>query len=843
MLNLELRDYQVELLDRLRRSIVQHQKTILCANTGAGKCLAIDTPVMLYSGRIVRADEVRDGDLLMGPDSKPRKVLGTCRGTDKMFRVTPAKGDPYVTNSVHVLTLKMNASRNGRSKGEIVDIDIPSYFAETESFRHCAKGFRVPVSFPDREQPSIDPYLVGVWLGDGSRDSMEITLSWEDRSSILPSIDRVAIQHGVSTKEYGKEKGKCSRYGITSERGKENPVLSQFRKWGLMPAKFIPDDIKLGSRETRMDVLAGIIDTDGHLSRGGYDLVFKDKELANDVVFVARSLGLAAYAKQCTKGIKETGFTGQYHRISISGDCSLIPCRVDRKKAPARLINKDALNYGIKVSEIGVGEYAGFEIDGDGRFLLGDFTVTHNTRMAKYILGRAAERNPSGRYGFFVHRRGLVDNASYSFSEEPSLPHGILMSGRECSGGLPIQVGSIDSLLAWYVKDGKWQYDFTFDVLIYDEAHAHLAKLVKVANAQDEKRKQLRKKPCVYIGLSATPSCDGINFFNDIVLGPSAQWLQEQGFAAKFSYYGGKEGKLGLLVKKGGEFTKDSVAKAMEGLAGDLVRDWKKYSGGAPTVGFFPRLSHAEEARRILCDNGIRAEYVDGTTPDEERRAIFGRLNRLEIDYICNVGVIERGTDIGVGCVQLCTAVGSKERYLQMVGRGSRVNATAPDCVVIDHGGNVARHGFWEDDRTWTLDQSEAKLTDGERPTIRCPNCGRVYRGGKCSACAYEPKQTERAAQGLQFDGGELKPITKRDKKPTKMTSEEIMKSALYAAGRSGKTCAQAIFIAKGIAKKKGVTDFKIPKFVEHHGQRTALPSYTSFDRTRKVADVFDWTT
>lgn len=478
-------------------------------------------------------------------------------------------------------------------------------------------------------------------------------------------------------------------------------------------------------------------------------------------------------------------------------------------------------------------------------------TGAGKTRMAKWILGKAAERNPKGVYGFFVHRRGLVDNASDSFNESPSLEHGVMMSGRKIAGGHPVQVGSIDSLLAWYVEKDPatkvevWQYDYTFDMVVYDEAHAHLSKLIRCANAHDVKRAAMGLKPCVYIGLSATPSCDGIGWFNDIVYGPPAKWLQEQGFAANYTYYGGAECKVSKLVSRGGEFTKESVAAAFDGLAGDMVRDWHRYADKSPTVGFFPRLSHARDAQAILLSNGIRAEYVDGATKDEERQRIFRALNDGSIDYICNVGVIERGTDIGVGCVQLCTAVKNLAKYLQMIGRGSRVNPLAPNCIVIDHGANIQREGFgfWEDERTWSLDQTKIKVADGDRASIKCPGCGAIYRGGRCSKCAYEPTPKELKSQDLMFVGGELKRFTKSDrKKPSTATPQDIMVSALFAAGRSGKTFGQAIGIAKRIAKQKGV-EFRVPKHIDRrNGERCALPSYGSADTKRKVSEVFTWT-
>lgn len=470
------------------------------------------------------------------------------------------------------------------------------------------------------------------------------------------------------------------------------------------------------------------------------------------------------------------------------------------------------------------------------RCILQSQTGSGKTKMAQWMLANAAARNPSGRYGFAVHRRGLVDNASDSFDD---LPHGVIMSGVETMPGQSVQVASIDTLLSWYVDETGWKHDFTFDLLVFDECHSHLAKLMKMAGAMDKRREELGLPQCCYVGLSATPRCQGINWFRSIVHGPSCEWLQEQGYAAKFSYYGATKGQLGQLVKRGREFTKDSVSKAFDGLGGALVRDWKRIADGVPTVGFFPRLEQAREAMRLLREAGVRAAYVDGNTKDEKRRKVYDQLDNREIDYICNVGVIERGTDLGVGCVQLCTAVGKEERYMQMIGRGSRVNEHAKECIVIDHGGNIARHGFWEDVRDWSLDWSAKKAGEqGTRATVECPGCGRAYRGGACTVCGHEPTKRELKQQGLEFDGSDMVQIDRKSKPKPKPKSDQIMARALAIAGKSGKSVGQAVAMAYGIAEREGVRDFRVPDRI--YNKR--MPRRDDFEWKRLASQVFPWT-
>ena len=125
-------------------------------------------------------------------------------------------------------------------------------------------------------------------------------------------------------------------------------------------------------------VLAGLIDTDGSLCKSGYDYITKSKRLAEDVVFICRSVGLAAYMNECKKSC-QNGFTGNYYRVSISGDCSIIPCRCERKRSQARKQIKRVDVTGFSIEAVGSGDYFGFELDGDHLYLDGYFVRHHNS--------------------------------------------------------------------------------------------------------------------------------------------------------------------------------------------------------------------------------------------------------------------------------------------------------------------------------------------------------------------------------------------------------------------------------------------------------------------------------
>lgn len=150
------------------------------------------------------------------------------------------------------------------------------------------------------------------------------------------------------------------------------------------------------NRSNRLKLLAGLIDTDGYVQKANcINIISKYEHLATDIAFLARSLGFAAYISEVQKSCTNCVDTSKrpYFSVNISGDLSEIPCVLARKICDARTINKDPLAVGFKIEDAGYGDYYGFEIDGNRRFLLGDFTVTHNTRVGVIIAGELLARH------------------------------------------------------------------------------------------------------------------------------------------------------------------------------------------------------------------------------------------------------------------------------------------------------------------------------------------------------------------------------------------------------------------------------------------------------------------
>lgn len=364
----------------------------------AAGCHPYWTKLLRADGSVVLAGEVREGERLMGMDGSPRTVLRCIRGEGSIYEVVPVKGQPFMVNANHILTLVGSKFRS--IAGKVIDVAVKDV---TTKILGNYKLFRVPVTAFYKAPCSLplDPYFLGVLIGDGclgaaagsqvsvTKPDPEIeACCWENAARLGMEVDRTVNSSACPTYNF-RMPGSYSR-----GRYEKTPIrilleaLGLFRK--LSGERFIPSMYKTASFEERASLLAGILDTDGHYGNGMYDYVSQSEQLAMDVAFVARSLGLAAYVQPCQKAC-QTGAVGDYFRVGISGELSFLPLRIPRKQAKPRRQIKSVLRTGIKeIRYVGEGYYFGFTLDGDGHYLLDDFTVTHNSGKSTLLVERTA---------------------------------------------------------------------------------------------------------------------------------------------------------------------------------------------------------------------------------------------------------------------------------------------------------------------------------------------------------------------------------------------------------------------------------------------------------------------
>ncbi len=414
----------------------EHISLVVCGHVDAGKCFQKGTKIKMYNGLAKNIEDINVGETVMGIDSNPRHVLSTTSGKSEMFNIIPTSyGGIYTVNDEHILTLKASACKNliydesrdryhvrwltkeglkeesfSKSKydvnykeeaekflnkienseeyikkGDIIDIKLKSYMDLNKSSQDMFKGFSVGVEY-ENKNIDIDPYLYGLWLGDGTSKASSITSADQE---IVDYLNNWATENRLKINKVSNY-----RYDITTgtnEGGARRNNFTNFLKdnnlWGN---KHIIDKYKYNNRLTRMNLLAGLIDSDGSMTHNCYDIIFKNEKLAYDTVELSRSLGFRTTINKCEKTCvisSNNRVTGVYHRIFISGEgLEQIPVLLERKKCHIRESKKDACVSGIKIESIGQDEYFGFELDNDGRFLLDDFTVTHNSTTTGHLI-------------------------------------------------------------------------------------------------------------------------------------------------------------------------------------------------------------------------------------------------------------------------------------------------------------------------------------------------------------------------------------------------------------------------------------------------------------------------
>jgi replicative DNA helicase len=377
-------------LDRLTSGWQASDLIIVAARPGMGKCLGKGTNVLMYDGSLKKVEDIKVGDLLMGDDSTPRRVLSLARGREKMYWIRQNKGIDYRVNESHILSLKKSCEEGKGERGSVLDISVKELLQCSKKFRSNYKGYKVPVDFPEKKVP-LAPYFLGLWLGDGTTDKNEISTRDEE---VIAYLADYADALDLPLKSYEENPRKCPRYsisgGYTGNKGYSLKV--ELRNIGVLGNKHIPRDFLVNSTEKRLELLAGLIDSDGHYltQSNGYSITLKDDRLIRDIKFLCDTLGFRTTLKPRIARIKSLGYETTVYRLRIYGDIERIPVRIERKKANSWRSRVDWQVTGIRIEPDIVDDYYGFEIDGNGRFLLEDMTVTHNTSFTLSLAKNAA---------------------------------------------------------------------------------------------------------------------------------------------------------------------------------------------------------------------------------------------------------------------------------------------------------------------------------------------------------------------------------------------------------------------------------------------------------------------
>jgi superfamily II DNA or RNA helicase len=410
-------------------------------------------------------------------------------------------------------------------------------------------------------------------------------------------------------------------------------------------------------------------------------------------------------------------------------------------------------------------------------------TGSGKTTISAAIIKAAVEKG--SRVLFLAPRRELIYQA-YSTFQRFGLNATIIMAGEDRTMDGDVQVASKDTLHAWCIRSQKRRLPLA-DLIIVDEAHTSISKsYIDIFSAYPNAR---------IIGLTATPAAPkgkGLgNIYDDIVKAWGVRELTEAGYLMPVRYFGPTTPDLENVGIRNGDYIEKDLDAAMDQpqLIGDIVSNWLRIASARRTVVFCVTRKHG----RHICDEfirvGVRAEYADGMTSDEERKAIFSRVASGETQVLVNVLIATFGVDIPpLDCAVLARPTKDLTLYLQCVGRILRPSPETgkTDAVVIDHAGAVMQHGYVDDDFPWSLDGKETvqerreriKKEKKEPKEITCFKCKAIFKASHiCPSCGHEmiPK-----GEALPVYEAELQEISRTKAKLNKAVDYD-QKAVFYA--------------------------------------------------------------
>ena len=404
-----LREEQLKVKNEAIANLNRTGSTLMSMYCGFGKCLGYDTPVLCFNGLIKKVQNIVVGDELMGDDSTPRRVMSLARGRDRMYRIDLDYGESFTANSCHVLSLyaihhrkkvqipnssyiytvhfdrgimdymwvvfsdKYSANHflNTIDSDARVDISIEDFLQLTTYSRYGLMAYRNRVYFPENTI-YMNPYFLGLWLGVGDEHTKEIKITEPDIIQYMTEMLEQIDIDSVKIEKNDEIEKITTRVILDREKSNLNKAMNWYR---LFDVKTIPTDFLYNTQCIRLSVLAGLIDSCGEYSDTMYYIYLKTKRMCCDSLYLIRSLGFnCIWYDSLRKGVVT------YVMLFAANTGPKIPVLLDKNQSGYYFQNENCstlMNFSI--SPIGERDYYGFEIDGNHRFLLGDFTVTHNT--------------------------------------------------------------------------------------------------------------------------------------------------------------------------------------------------------------------------------------------------------------------------------------------------------------------------------------------------------------------------------------------------------------------------------------------------------------------------------
>lgn len=357
------------------------------------KALRDDQDLHYTDGSVRPIGLAKEGDEIFGSDGKPTTIVGVYpQGEVDLYEVEMADGRKSICCDEHlwtvydyqakkykVLPLK-ELMREGWSYNRKRVIDKKE--GESTIYKYFIP-INKEVDYDFNVKLPIDPYFLGLWLGDGSSNLTAITTI---DSEVENYICNYANSIALTVRKESKVGTEAKTLYLKNRKGADNHLFSTMREMKLINNKHIPDSYFYSSIEDRMELLRGLMDTDGTINKGGSDISFTSasKILSNDFLRLVRSLGIHARITHHTGNyVKKDGELNTYYKVVMYTDKKVF--NLERK---LKRIDKNNVNRNGKIERTAIVDIRRIDrakatcirVNNESReFLTNDFIVTHNS--------------------------------------------------------------------------------------------------------------------------------------------------------------------------------------------------------------------------------------------------------------------------------------------------------------------------------------------------------------------------------------------------------------------------------------------------------------------------------
>ena len=391
-----------------------------------GRASSCENSYVLTPKGFVKMGQIKKGDLVIGSDGKPTEVLQIYpQGKIPVFKVKFSDHTEVICSGDHLWATKtLSEKRHEKDYSVKTTLEIKKCVKN----KHNQKNHRIPIlSEPvqfDKQEIVVDPYLLGVLLGDGHIRRGAVRISSVDEEILAECEKR------IPNTLFMKHRKNCD-YAIVSKTG-INPLLRELNKMGLVGSlsynKFIPDCYKINSPEIRLEVLRGLMDTDGWICkhRSGNCIIqysSTSKKLAEDVMFLVRSLGGSCYSRKREFDENDNheykGRTISHVHSSYVVDImlSVNPFKLGRK-ASQYVNNQKVVKLISSIEEFGEDECQCISVNATNHlYLTDDFIVTHNTFNNSICIFDEAQNATASQLKLFMTRFG--ENSKIIITGDP----------------------------------------------------------------------------------------------------------------------------------------------------------------------------------------------------------------------------------------------------------------------------------------------------------------------------------------------------------------------------------------------------------------------------------------